>query len=79
MKKPKTISCEEAIKNLFSYLDKQLAKGKSGEVKNHLSVCRSCYSRSEFEKKLKGKLREAGEEEVHSSLEERIKGLLKNF
>lgn len=79
MKKVKTINCEEAIKNLLVYLDEQLAKGKSREVKHHLSVCRSCYSRSEFEKKLKSQLLEAGKEKVRPSLEKRIKALLKKY
>ncbi|MBI3611301.1 MAG: zf-HC2 domain-containing protein [Nitrospirae bacterium] len=79
MKKTKTIGCEEALKHLLAYLDQELGSAKRRELEQHIEICRSCFSRAEFEKLLKTQLREAGREMVGASLEKRIKTLLGRF
>ncbi len=79
MKKVKMIGCEEALKQLFEYLDRQLSKGKSREMEHHLSKCRSCYSRADFEQKVKGRLSEVGRETAGEMLENRIKKILRQY
>lgn len=79
MKKDKTIGCEEALKHLLTYLDRELGEGQSRRVAHHLSICRSCFSRGEFEKRLKEQLREVGAEPVDPSFKARIKALIRNF
>ncbi len=79
MKKVKTIGCEEALSRLFQYLDQELGEGKHDEVHNHLSKCRTCYSRADFEKRVTEKLGNIGKESVQSSLENRVKNILKKF
>lgn len=79
MKNVKTIGCEEALKRLFQYLDRELGETSHDEVQNHISKCRTCYSRAEFEKKVKGRLEDIGKESVQSSLEERVRNILKKF
>ncbi len=79
MKKVKTIGCEEALKQMFQYLDRNLGKGKSREVQHHLSKCRSCFSRADFEKRVKDRLEEVGRESASASLEKRIKTLLSRY
>lgn len=75
----KRIDCEEALRHLFAYLDRQLSAGKRQEVEHHLSICRGCFSRAEFEKRLKERLREVGRELVRPGFEKRIKALIKEF
>lgn len=79
MKKKKTIGCEEALKHLLTYLDQELGPVKRREVEHHLSICRTCFSRAEFEKLVKTQLREAGRETVSAEFGKRIKTLLGRF
>ncbi|HLG23103.1 MAG TPA: zf-HC2 domain-containing protein [Candidatus Manganitrophaceae bacterium] len=76
MKKLKAMGCEEALKHLFTYLDRELGAVKRRGVERHLALCRSCFSRAEFEKRLKDQLRETGRESVTASFKERIKTIL---
>jgi hypothetical protein len=48
-------------------------------MEQHLRTCKSCFSRMEFERRLKEKVGTLRESEVASPLSERIKGLLKRF
>ena len=79
MKRVKTIGCEQALKHLLAYLDQDLGGIKQREVEHHLEICRSCFSRAEFEKRLKIKLREMGRVSVWDSFEKRIKTILGRF
>lgn len=79
MKKVKTIGCEEALKHLLAYLDLELGEVKHRDVERHLEICRTCFSRAEFEQSLKTRLREAGRRTVRASLEKRIKALFGRF
>jgi hypothetical protein len=79
MKKMKAIGCEEALKHLLAYLDQELGEVKHREVEHHIEICRTCFSRAEFEKLLKTRLREAGRGTVRASFEKRIKTLLGRF
>jgi mycothiol system anti-sigma-R factor len=76
MKKIRMIGCEEALKQLYQYLDQDLSKVKDREMHHHLSRCRSCYSRADFEKKIKDRLQEVGRASAGDSLEKRIKKIL---
>ncbi|MCO6413058.1 MAG: zf-HC2 domain-containing protein [Thiogranum sp.] len=75
MSKIRQIGCEEALKQLLEYLDQELGEQHSHEVDQHLSTCRSCYSRMEFEKRLKQRLQDAGRQEVPDTLKDRINRL----
>ena len=79
MKKIKTIGCEEALKQLLAYLDQELGPVKRREVTHHIEICRTCFSRTEFEKLLKTQLREAGRETVSAEFGKRIKTLLGRY
>jgi anti-sigma factor RsiW len=73
------MTCEEAMRSLAEYLDKELAAGEEQSVRQHLELCRSCYSRAEFESRLKGELRKLGMDEVSGNFEQRIRRLLQSF
>ncbi|NNF96179.1 MAG: anti-sigma factor [Halobacteria archaeon] len=79
MKKPDTITCEEAMQHLFDYLDNELAEGVHHKMDEHLSTCQSCYSRMEFEKRLKSHLQNMAEEKAPEAFKERIKKLVSEF
>ncbi len=73
------IGCEEALRRLFDYLDHELDGSRRAEMEQHLKVCRGCYSRVEFEKRLKHRLATVGAEAPSSDFERRIRKLLGNF
>lgn len=74
------IDCEEALARLAAYLDDELEETSSAEVRRHLETCRSCYSRAEFERRLKERVRsDLKSEEVPAGFEERLRGLIRDL
>jgi mycothiol system anti-sigma-R factor len=57
------ITCAEAVKQLWEYLDGELSDESRAAVEEHLSFCRRCCGEVEFAAELRGFLaREAAEE-----------------
>jgi hypothetical protein len=55
-KEVKAINCEEAVTRFNDFMDNYL-KGKSREeLVSHISECRHCFERFEFEQLLKSKV-----------------------
>jgi anti-sigma factor (TIGR02949 family) len=75
----KEMRCEEVIAHLFSYLDGEMDAAKRAEIDGHLQACRGCYSRAEFEKALRAKVRELGDKNAPANLRQRLKTLLDEF
>ena len=75
----RTIDCEEALRRLFEYIDAELAGQPQREMEHHLERCRSCFSRLEFEKRLKAHTTDLGLEPVSEDLERRVRALLDSF
>jgi anti-sigma factor (TIGR02949 family) len=74
-----TISCEEALRRLFEALDHELADESRREFERHLAHCRSCFSRFEFETRLKAHLAQLGSAPVRAELHQRIRAVLDTF
>lgn len=79
MSTPNPIACEEALRLLAAYLDGELHGGTRESVEGHLERCRGCFSRAEFERRLKGEIRRLGREEISPSFEQRVRSLLASF
>jgi anti-sigma factor (TIGR02949 family) len=75
----RVIDCEEALNRLLDYLDAELAGEPNREMEHHLARCRTCFSRLEFEKRLKAHTAELGHEPVGDDLQQRIRALLDSF
>ena len=73
------IDCEQALRQILEYVDHELGEHDHSLMEQHLHTCKSCFSRMEFERRLKNKVGALREDEVPSSVSERIKGLLKSF
>jgi len=75
------IDCEQALKQLFEYIDHELPESDRGAMQHHLHTCKSCFSRYEFERRLKEKVGglRSDEDTVSSEVGDRIKKLLKSF
>jgi anti-sigma factor (TIGR02949 family) len=79
MTEARTIDCEEALRRLAEYLDAELHGESRHEMEQHLERCRSCFSRVEFEKRLKTYVAELRHEPVSPDLERRVRTLLETF
>ena len=50
------IRCEEALRRLMEFIDRELSNEDHQSLESHLRTCRSCFSRMEFERRLKEQL-----------------------
>jgi anti-sigma factor (TIGR02949 family) len=73
------INCDQALRQLFAYLDHELDESELGAMQAHLHTCKSCFSRFEFERLLKDRVRSLRDEQATPGISERIKALLKAF
>jgi anti-sigma factor (TIGR02949 family) len=71
--------CEEVIAHLLEYLDGELDAETQAHIDLHLEECRGCYSRAEFERLLRKKVRGLGDEPAPASLQRRLKALIDQF
>ncbi|MFZ1105313.1 MAG: zf-HC2 domain-containing protein [Hyphomicrobiaceae bacterium] len=79
MTEPDKIRCEEVIAHLLSYLDGEIDDARRAQIDHHIEECRGCFSRAEFEKALRDKVRQAGNTQPPASLQDRIKVLIDQF
>ena len=75
----KPINCEQALKQVFDYIDDELHAHDHAAMQAHLETCRSCFSRVEFERQLKRKLSGLRREEASDEVSEKIRSMLKTF
>jgi anti-sigma factor (TIGR02949 family) len=73
------IDCEQALQQILEYVDHELGEHEHSLMEHHLRTCKSCFSRMEFERRLKQKVGALREDEVSPRLGERIRDLLKDF
>jgi len=77
--KVKTIDCEEAVKRFNDFMDNYL-KGKSRvELVNHISECRHCFERFEFEQLLKSKVHQLPKSKKNQPLITRIEKMISSL
>ncbi|WP_417529728.1 anti-sigma factor family protein [Marinobacter lipolyticus] len=72
------ITCEEVIERLFEYLDRELDPATQTEIDRHLRRCHDCFSRKEFERRLRDKVAASGTEKAPDRLKRRVASLLNN-
>jgi len=72
--------CLEAFDHLYAYLNGELKDPKKvAMIEHHLSHCRSCFSRAEFEREINQRLKKSDTQALPSTLAERMKKLIDNF
>jgi hypothetical protein len=67
------------VKRLLELIERELGDEDREAVERHLQTCRSCLSRAEFERTLKGKLQALSHSEVPSKTLDRITVLIQKF
>lgn len=78
MSKP-TMTCEEVLEHLVAYLDRETDARAAADIQRHLEQCRGCFSRAEFERLLKARVRAAGSRSAPERLRDRIRKLVDEF
>lgn len=73
------INCDQALRQVFAYLDRELGERERAAMQEHMRACKGCFSRMEFERLLKGKVKSLREEEATPRVSKRIRSLLKAF
>jgi anti-sigma factor (TIGR02949 family) len=67
------------LRHLVAYLDREIDAHTAAEIERHFEDCRGCFSRAEFERKLKTHVRAAGSRTAPERLRARIKALVEKF
>ena len=65
--------CDEALENLYLYLDAELDDASSEQIRSHLDVCRDCSGSFDFERRLQKVVRERLDEKVPDSLVDKVR------
>ena len=73
------MGCDEALKRLLEFIDRELSESDHDSVERHLRTCRSCFSRMEFERRLKQRLAALSADDVPAKSQDRIRKLIKGF
>lgn len=73
------ITCEEVIEQIYEFLDQELDSTLSERINAHLERCRDCFTRAEFEKRLRARVNDAAEAEAPERLHRRLQRLLNQF
>lgn len=73
------ISCEEVIERLFTYLDGELDDVSQATIERHLEHCRDCFTRAEFERRLRARVADSVSTPAPEELRQRVRALLDSF
>jgi mycothiol system anti-sigma-R factor len=66
------ISCAEAVRQLWKYLDGALPDADRQAIEEHLSFCRRCCGEVEFAEELRGFLAREAAEEIPDDVRKRL-------
>jgi anti-sigma factor (TIGR02949 family) len=79
MKKVQPIDCEQALARIFELIDHELKGEEREAMAQHLDTCKSCFSRVEFERRLKSRLKSLRDAHTSDGERARIEKLLKTL
>lgn len=72
-------TCQEVLQVIYSYLDNEVAIVEMTEIREHMDLCRHCFSYMEFERLLREHMRNATSHQCPEKLRQRIKSLIAIF
>lgn len=73
------ISCSEAVRQLWEYLDGNVEGGRLEELERHLARCRRCCAELEFAEELRRVMRESAQDEIPADVMDRLNATLKEL
>lgn len=73
------LSCEQVIQEIWVYLDQDLKGQELVHVKQHLELCRACFSRCEFERMLRDNCKTKTNHACPDAVKDRIRKILEQY
>jgi anti-sigma factor RsiW len=73
------ISCADAVRQLWEYVEKELSPANRHRVEEHLALCRRCCGELEFAEELRGFMANRPEVELPPAVLARLEGLLESL
>jgi anti-sigma factor (TIGR02949 family) len=73
------ITCSEAVKQLWEYLDHAISVEDREKVEEHLSFCRTCCGELEFAKELRVFLASGEAQEIPPDVKARLERLVQDL
>jgi mycothiol system anti-sigma-R factor len=67
-----TGNCDEALQELYTFLDGELTEQKRSKIKNHLDDCSPCLEVYDFEAELRLVIKHRCQEQVPDTLREKV-------
>ncbi len=67
-----TMSCSDAVRQLWDYLDHAVSTEDQERIERHLSFCRRCCGELEFARELRSFLSSAGVEDIPPAVRSRL-------
>ena len=74
-----SITCSEAVRQLWDYLDHSISAEDHEKVEKHLSFCRTCCGELEFAKELRGFLASGVAQELPSDVRARLERFVQDL
>ena len=71
--------CDKILERVWDYLDRETNADGLAEIKKHLDLCRPCFSRIEFQKILREKMRSHTHHVCPEKLKQRIKSIIELY
>ena len=79
MEQTERLTCGDAVRQFFAYLDGALAGGHLEALEEHLEACLDCCQRLEFSRTLDAFVKDRlGDEPLPEGIEERIRRRIEN-
>ncbi|MGH2752091.1 MAG: anti-sigma factor family protein [Actinomycetota bacterium] len=73
------ISCTDAVRQLWDYLDGSVEEPHKAAIEEHLSVCRRCCGEVEFAEELQRFLQGHASDELPEDIRKRLVGYLEEL
>jgi mycothiol system anti-sigma-R factor len=70
------ITCLEAVRQLWDYLDQDLPEADRARMQEHLAFCRKCCGESEFAEELRSFLADQRADDVPAEVKARLEAML---
>lgn len=76
---PSKMNCEDVLRQLYDYLDGEVDELTEADIEHHVHHCRECFSRMEFEKRLKSKVKESSTMQTPDEVQSRLMEIMRKF
>lgn len=73
------LTCEKVLESFWEYFDGEMGKDALSDIKKHLDLCRPCFTRVEFEQRLRDHLRDRTRHACPEKVKKRIQDIIELY